>query len=84
MNKLDKLHLSLRGVASNGLDPSLTRLAIIAALPFLADRIVIVFHDPGVSGKILLALLIVFAVSGLIAGALSYFFIAREERTERR
>ena len=44
----------------------------------------IVFHDPGVSGKILLALLIVFAVSGLIAGALSYFFIAREERTERR
>jgi|1185.fasta_scaffold1670948_1 preprotein translocase subunit SecF len=83
MNKLDKLHPSLRGVASNGLDPSLTRLAIIAALPFLAC-IVIVFHDPGVSGKILLALLIVFAVSGLIAGALSYFFIAREERTERR
>ena len=83
MKNLEKLDPSVRQLASNRLDPSLRRLAIVAVLPFLAC-VLIVFHDQAVSGKILLALLIVFGVSLLIAGALSYVFIVREEHTEGR
>lgn len=81
MKKLDKLGPSIRQLAPDGLDPSLMRLAIITVLPFLAC-VLIVFHDPAVSTKILLSLFIVFVVSGVIAGGLCYVFMAREKRPE--
>ena len=81
MKKLDKLGPSIRQLAPDGLDPSLMKLAIIAVLPFLAC-VLIVFHDPAVSTKILLSLFIVFVVSGVIAGGLCYVFMSREKRPE--
>jgi hypothetical protein len=84
MKKLDlsNLHPAVRSLGSGGLDPSLMRLAILAALPFLAC-VVIVLHDPAVKFKLLLSFAIVGVVSLLIAGALCYVFAAREGRSDK-
>jgi len=77
----DKLDPAISQLTQNGLDPSLRKLAIVAILPFLA-YILIVLHDTSVSFKLLRDLFLVFAISLVIAGGLSYFFMSRERRAE--
>ena len=81
MRTSDKLNPALRQAVQNGLDPSLRNLTVVAALPFLAC-ILIVLHDSGVSFKLLRDLFMVFVISLVVAGGLSYFFMSREHDSE--